>query len=785
MDRRDFLTLLGSAGLGVAASQSPLRRLVEVHPLEPRLLAYVEESKTAACGLCPAGCSVKARLVNGHVVGLRGNELDPMTGGGLCPKGLSLLQQLYHPDRIKKPLKRSGERGEDAWEVAEWDEALDAIAGELSRLSETAPEKIVFLNGRSFGFMKLLTERFMHVLGSPNHIADHYVDALPAAVRHMMGSALRPAYDLSHLDLVVSVGDAFLDASITPVHRARQYAELRQGDPQSRGQVLVFDDARGITAEKADAYYRIEPGSYAAVLLALANVIVRYEWYDQDFIDNHTSGLSEWQSAVLDRYSPEYVESITGVPATTFYEVASQLVRTPRKVVVAGAPALTGPGALHTAMAMLALNALLGTIDRDLHMVSPPEELVSLPPAPELDPATRLDRRRFPLATDAPWALPDVIHDDPDAVSALFLYYSNPLATHPGAARWRDALDQIPLVVSFSPFVDETSAHADWILPESTCLERYQEFAHPSVSGVTSVSVSQPMWDEPLYDTRPTGDVLLELAQSASPDAESSLPWGDYSEFLDECLAGLYATRAGTLFVEPAQLDSFVELANRGYWSGRAEDEDTFLEQIYERGGWIQPTYMPGQWGRMFANDDERFHFASDTIHDEVRTQLEQNGRTLADMGLDAVANSYHLPELVAPAEPTPVGKLSWLVTANTGSTSELPWWWEVVGMHRYIQWRMWAEIGTDEPASARLDEAEQRLVRFRLGGDDVVLPVVLRFRGHGEVLVVPAGFGRDLRRSTPLPGGVNVLAEMPYRPDLLTGLPSHYFPIESLVKES
>lgn len=784
MDRRDFLTLLGSGGLGVAASQFPLRRLVAVNPLEPRIAAYQQEFKMAACGLCSAGCSVKARLVNGHVVGLSGNKLDPMTGGGLCPKGLSLLQQLYHPDRLKKPLKRSGERGADEWEVAEWDEALEAIAGELAPLRDAAPETIVFLDGRPFGFMKLLVDRFMHVVGSPNHIADHYLDALPLATKHMMGTALHPAYDLSELDLVVSVGDAFLDTSIAPVHRARQYAQFRQGDPERRGRLLVFDDARGITAEKADDFYRIEPASYGAILLALSNVIVRYEWYDRDFVRERTRGLAEWQDKVLNRYSPEYVESLTGVAATVFYDVASRLVRAPRKLVLAGGAALTGPGGLQNAMAMLSLNALLGGIDRDLLMVSPLEELVSLPPLPEqeaFERGERLDRQRFPLATDAPWVLPEVIEENPEAVSALFLYYSNPLASHTGGAAWKEALEKIPLIVSFSPFLDESSAYADWILPESTCLERYQDFVHPPVSGMASLALSQPMWDEPLYDTRPTGDVLIELAQALDPEAETLLPWSDYSEFLDDCLAQLHGLEIGTIFVEPAKLDSYVELANRGYWSGAVEDEDAFFEQIYEKGGWVQPTYLPGQWGRLFRNDDGRFHFTSETIREDVEAFLERNDVTLASLGLEAVADTYHMPELVTPIETTPVGKLSWLVTRNTGGTTELPWWWEVVGMHRYMQWRMWAEIGTDDPHAARLDEVRPPVARFELQGQKIELPVVPRFKGHPGVLVTPVGFGRTVKRATPLPRGVNVIAAAPYRADPLTGLPSWYFAIESL----
>src|SRR3990172_1176389 len=438
LNRREFLQLAGSAGLGLTLSQFPFRRLAQVDPIEPRLTAYEEVFKTTACGLCPAGCSMRARLVNGNLVGVSGNPMDPFTGGGLCAKGLSIGQQLYHTDRLSKPLQRIGVPGKESWKVVEWDEALKSISAELHKIAVNTPQRIVFLNGRPFGFMKLLIEQWMKYLGSLNHIADHYLNAFPIAARLMMGKPFFPACEMSKLDLLVSVGDSFLDYSISPVYQAHQYAEFRQDQQERRGRLIVFDDTKGITAEKADRFYRIEPGSHGAILLALAKVIFPYELYDKDFVDDHTTGLEEWNEQALQGYTPEDIELITGVPADVIYQVAAGLAHAEHKLVLSGSAAMTGVGGLHTAMAMLALNALLGSVDRDLRLETSVEHLLEspLPANPSISQERRIDHRIFPLASQVPWIIPDIIQAEPEAVAALFLYYSNPLASHPGAKRW-------------------------------------------------------------------------------------------------------------------------------------------------------------------------------------------------------------------------------------------------------------------------------------------------------------------------------------------------------------
>ena len=783
MKRREFLKWAASIGAGLAVSQVPwVKRWIQPRPIEPRLTDYVESIKVSACALCPQGCSIRLRLLNGFPVTVQGNPEDPRTGGGLCPKGLAMLQQFYHPDRLKKPLKRTGPRGTNQWQVVEWDEALDALAEKLRSQIKRNPKGLVFLNGRPFGLMNKLIDHWMHTVGSPNHLADHYQNALPLAAWMMLGAPFQAGYRLDEIDYLVSVGDAFLDFTAHPVARIHQYARFRESEGTPRGYLVLFDDQRGITAEKADEFHRIEPGTYAAVLLALANVVVRYELYDGDLVRHRASGFEDWKRQVLLKYSPESVEPMTGVPASVLYDTAIRLARTEKKLVIAGIPALSGPGGIYTAMALLALNFILGNIDRFLHFQSPLEDEIYPGKVfpPELSVPDRLGSDQFPLALSAPWAIPDRIQDDLSAVETIFLYYSNPVATHPDGERWVKALESIDTIVSFSPFLDETSQYADWILPDSHFLERYQDLI-PAPLDLPAMTISQPFADEPMFDTRPTGDVLLDLIRRVDPDLEDEFPWETYQDLLEEAMVRLYMRESGTLFRPPSEYAAFIELARRGYWESPYADEDEFIEAFYEKGGWVQPIYVAEQWGRIFRTRSGRFEFASTQMYSLVEKFMMEQDRDWKDLGLEGREKTFSMPEYLPLAGKPPIGKLTYLLTWNTGGTGELPWWWEVIGMHRYIQWSIWAELGTGDPELGRMDLPRRHEVTVEIRGRKWTLPLVYRHLGHSGVLVIPVGFGRDIDRRTPLPRGWNVLRAVPYIPDPLTGIPGFYFPVKIL----
>ncbi|MCP4203400.1 MAG: molybdopterin-dependent oxidoreductase, partial [bacterium] len=181
MERRDFFKLVGTASGGALAGACG-RKAEELLPVlvpEQAIVPGVEEWHPSVCRECPAGCGVIVRVMearrrteqNGEAVlepvaaikKVEGNPLDPVSGGRLCARGQASVQRLYHPDRLRGPKKRTGERGETSLVDVSWDEALDAVA---ARLKKADPKRIVYLSRPESGTRAASVERFLDALGA-------------------------------------------------------------------------------------------------------------------------------------------------------------------------------------------------------------------------------------------------------------------------------------------------------------------------------------------------------------------------------------------------------------------------------------------------------------------------------------------------------------------------------------------------------------------------------------------------------------------------------------------
>ena len=149
------------------------------------------------------------------------------------------------------------------------------------------------------------------------------------------------------------------------------------------------------------------------------------------------------------------------------------------------------------------------------------------------------------MASDAPQALPEqILSATPYPINALLLFATNPLANHPAKEAFAKAFDRIPFVVSFSPFLDESSSRADLILPDHTYLERWQDDQVTHLAGFTCFSLARPA-AEPRHQTRNTADVVLQIATAMGGSVAKNLPWGKFEDFLQERVRGLYEAGRG------------------------------------------------------------------------------------------------------------------------------------------------------------------------------------------------------------------------------------------------
>lgn len=272
--------------------------------------------KRAVCAVCDIACQLDLHVTDGAVTDVQPNS-NPVLKDNFCFKGLRALEIYNSKERLLKPLKRVGERGEGKWEEVSWDEALDDIAYRLkSIIDRYGPESFaVSSSGWNIGVDNGMCRRFMNLVGSPNYTSGvAYCMGNTAAVNKIT-LGWYPWPDFVNTDLVVLNGHNPRRHSWTPI-----YNFVRQA--QARGAKLIVLDPRvSGQAERADLHLQLRSGTDSAMYLGWLNVIIAERLYDEEFVRDWTVGFDALKERV-NQYPLERVEAITGVPASQIAEAA-------------------------------------------------------------------------------------------------------------------------------------------------------------------------------------------------------------------------------------------------------------------------------------------------------------------------------------------------------------------------------------------------------------------------------------------------------------------------------
>ncbi len=725
LSRRDFLKLagIGAAGIGLyqfGLEETVLDALAQGQDEPPA--ASEETWVPSICGLCPAGCGILVRVVGGRVVKIEGNPLNPNNQGRLCPRGHAGLQILYNPDRIKGPFQRVGERGSGQWRSISWSEAINRVTAELQKMRrEDRPHNLVFMHAAKPGLMRDLIARFCETFGSPNvvNVSSAIADGSAPLAHYLMQGWRAPAgYDWENTNYLLSFSDAFLEARQPTVQTLLSYSRMRRGRSDRRAKIVQVESRFSVTAAKADEWIPIEPGTEGALAMSIARVIVEEGLYDRDFIENHSFGFEDWtdedgeehigfKSFVLDNYSPRAVAAATGIPTENIQRIAREFA-TSRPAVAIGNTSWQTNG-LFTQMAIHALNALVGSIDVPggvIRQEDPP--LTPWPEAAKDDIANkgltmpRLDHAgttTYPLADGMYETLPEsILAGDPYPVHAIFLYQANPLFCSPEPDRFEKVFrdeDKVPIIVSFSSFMDDSTAYADLLLPDHTYLEAWNEDVLVPSLGYPVLGLGQPAI-QPLYDTQHTGDVLIELTRKLGGTIGGAFPWPNFEELLRFRSRGVFEASQGSIVT-----DTF----------------DQFWDEFQERGVWSAPSYRFGEWERVLTTPSGKFEFYSQNLKHalEALATGEAMEEMLQELGLQARGDEVYMPHYEFPrwvGEETEYPfhlNVYELMALLDGRMANSPWLQTVAGLHLKEMWGNWVEIN---PETAReLGIADKDLV--------------------------------------------------------------------------
>jgi len=550
IDRRSFLSFLMGGAAGTALSPLPWKLMddssiwTQMWPWTPVPEDGEASYVNSSCTLCPGGCGITVRKIDDRAVKIEGMKGHPVNDGGLCILGLSGLQLLYGPTRVKTPLKRVGKRGQGRWEKISWKDAVSEVAKTLGDLREKDQSHTVgFISGSDRGTVPRLFERFLTVYGSPNLIrTPSIIDSYELALYLMQGAQALPGFDFENANFILSFGSGIVDGWGSPVRMFRANSAWRD----TGGKVIQIEPRLSNTAAKSDKWIPINPGTEAALALGIAHVIIKESLYDAEFINNYSEGFEDWKGFVLGEYGPDSVATITGIDSTTIIALARSFARASKPLAICGRGQGTTPGSLNECTAVHALNALVGNINKKGGVFAVAEPDYINWPEVEMDATAaagmqknRLDgagSKKYPFSRYLLNRLPQAVNSGKKyPLKALFVAGANPLYTMSDSKAVKKAFDKVPFIVSFSSYMDETAQNADLILPNHNYLERYEDIPTPAGMPQPVIGLSKPVV-EPQFNTKHVGDVIILLAKAMGGTLADAFAWDSYDACLKETL---------------------------------------------------------------------------------------------------------------------------------------------------------------------------------------------------------------------------------------------------------
>ena len=592
LTRRHFLAWAGLGALGAVACEGFGIREGELNIQSPvslpeDLVRGKDNWYASLCRTCPSCEGILVRVMEGRAKKVQGNPLYPTNQGKSHARCEAGVQALYHPDRIPGAMRRGGNRGSGQFDAIEWEpEAMDTLVRQLNDRGSRA----VMITRPNRGHLGLLTSRFADAVGA-EHLNYEPVDnnVYRSAVKDVFQQEVLPDFDIDHANVVLSFGADFLSTWMSPTRWNRGYGEFRQGEGRDhRGTLYHVDSRFSMTAANADKWVPINPGWEGHLAMSIAQVIVA-EGLQARTVDVDAL-LGEDGRAMLDRFRPQDVvaragltsEIVGGDPVEFVRGLARKFATEGPSIAIAGGSAGAQSNGLFNVEAALLLNWLVDNVGSTggvmLNPLGPWGGVPSTARSASLEDLERVTEQIRSGET-----------------RMLLLHNVDPVYGLPGSLKLRDAIvtAQDLFVVSFSPFVDDTTALADLLLPDRVYLEDWGDDIPDPGPGYQVAGLQQPVVN-PLWELDPRSfpDVLLAAAEETGaalgPGGEER-PWRSFQDMLRRSADSLFELNRGS--IEAATAEEFwTDLLRRGGWwdentrgPGGVSPAPGLLREILER----------------------------------------------------------------------------------------------------------------------------------------------------------------------------------------------------------
>lgn len=461
----------------------------------------------------------------GKVVKVRPDPEGPLNHGRGCIKGMSIIEQMYHPDRLTTPMRRIGDKGSGQWEKITWDEAYDEITQRLSRIRrESGPESVALISGTGRHHLSQFW-RFGNVLGTPNATSsgaliclgprknagdftagvfagvDYYGDTKPGGI---LVWGANPAISGADGELQFHIKDA-----------------VKAGIP-----LIVVDPKPNELTKKAKLWLRLRPGTDGALALGILNLLIFQNLYDHDFVDHYTYGFGELAKR-CEKFDLETVSRITRVPAETIQEAAHLIATIKPLSLEWGCAIEQSTNAFQTCRAIFMIPALTGNYDVPGGFV----ESMEIAPTADLlfdrlspDMVKKCISGGYPLNNGAMtpklFAHPHLVLDamktgKPYPIRALFSNANNTLLSVADSRHAYECLKCLDFFVYMDFFMTPTAELADLVLPAALWPEVDSVFCMPEFGDVAALCMQKVAQ---VGQCKSDEDFFLELSQRMGLD---------------------------------------------------------------------------------------------------------------------------------------------------------------------------------------------------------------------------------------------------------------------------
>lgn len=429
------------------------------------------------CNLCEAVCGIEIEHADGKILSIKGDKNDPFSRGHICPKALALKDVYLDKNRLKFPVKRFG----DEWREISWEAAFDEIAAKIKEIqAKYGKDAVAVYQGNpsvhNFGTL-LNSGNLLKVLKTKNNFSATSVDQMPHhfAAWTMLGNPLlMPIPDIDRTDYFLILGANPL-ASNGSLMTAPDIVNRLEAIKKRGGKIVLIDPRKTETARVASEHFFIKPATDVYFLLALINVFFAETSVNLGRLTEFTDGGSVLREVSKD-YAPETVENLTGISATEIRRIAREFAQSKTAVCYGRIGVSTQKFGNLCHWLINSINILTGNFDRagGAMFTAPAFDIVATSKGGNIFNRWQSRVRNLPeFMSELPVAaLAEEIETGGEKqIKALFTSCGNPVLSTPNGSRLENALEKLEFMVSIDIYINETTKHADIILPTATGLE--------------------------------------------------------------------------------------------------------------------------------------------------------------------------------------------------------------------------------------------------------------------------------------------------------------------------